>query len=551
MTTPPAIPAFLAMSAPAFLTPALPLSGPKVLPRLSSSARLHRLRLCPRRPTSRRLHPLCAASQPNDPSPSAASAPTIAFSTAASSGTLLGEALMEATSRALANLSPGGPPTLAIVFVSAFYTVSNIGPTARDSMHLVVPKLRALVPQLAAVIGCTAAGVIGHGSTGDIAEVEGVPGVSVTLARLPGIHVKTFHVMPDDIPSSDASQHEWQSLVGNPHVSNPAYPPAFMILSDTGFAEKGELDRFLSGLEFAYPGSSVVGSLASTAAGIAQGHLYCTLPRDVLSADSTSMRDSGLVGISLTGDVQLDCLVSSGCRPIGPVFEVRKVTDGNVIMEMELVGRPSTSLSAVGHLKSVISYATAEERRLMQHELLVGIAVDSIGGAGGGSEDYLTRHVVGTDMVAGGITITTRIRPGQRIRFYIKEMEAAQRALDTTMQKYKRVELANSLVGYSNPPFGAMVFVDSGRGRSLFREPLMETRNITSFAPGVPVAGFFGGGQVGPCKSGEDGFHTPSVLHIGANLIALVRRRSGMTPADPVDSSTTSSSDLGDDNSKE
>ncbi|CDF39369.1 unnamed protein product [Chondrus crispus] len=419
-------------------------------------------------------------------------------------------------------------------------------------MDFVVPKLRALVPRLAAVVGCTAAGVIGHTATGDVAEVEGAPGVSVTLARLPGIHVKTFHVMPDDIPSSDTSQDEWQRLVGNPQGANTTHPPAFMIFSGTSFAEKGELDRFLSGLEYAYPGSSVVGSLASTAAGNAQGHLYCTLPRDVLSAESKSMRDSGLVGISLTGDVQLDCLVSPGCRPIGPVFEVRKVVEGNVLAEMELVGRPSTSLSAVGHLKSVISYATPEEKRLMQEEMLVGIAVDTIGGAGDdGDDDYLIRHVVGTDMVVGGITVTTKIRPGQRVRFFIKEMEAARRKLDATMQKYKRIELANSLVGYSNPPFGAMVFVDSRRGRALFREPLMETKILTSFAPGVPVAGFFGGGQVGPCHSGENALNTPSVLHTGCNLIALVRRRSGMNPVDPVDSPSTSNVDLGSDGSKE
>lgn len=546
---------YTTMSSAAFVSPLVPLarhrsncdvfrtSPPRRLPR-------HRLRpkLCTPPPDS-------PDSTPAQSTPSTSSTPTpspsdLSFSTAASSAPTLSGALAEAASRALANLSPGGPPSLAIVFVSARYCVSKVGPSGRDSMDLVVPKLRALVPELSAVVGCTADGVIGLGPTDDVVELEDGPGVSLTLARLPRIHIKTFHVMPDDIPSLDASQAAWQRLLGNPHLGNGAHPPAFLIFSDPSFAERGELDRFLSGLEYAYPGSAVVGSLASTAAAIAQGHLYCTLPRDVLSADSTSLRDSGLVGISLTGDVQLDCLVSPGCRPIGPVFEVRKVVDGNVVSEMELVGRPSSSLSAVGHLKSLISYATPSEKRLIQNELHVGIAVDKISEGQDDVDDYLIRHVIGVDMSGGGIAVAQKIRPGQRVRFFVKEVDTALKTLDATMQKYKRVELANSLVGYSNPPFGALVFVDSLRGRALFREPAMETRNLTSFAPGVPVTGFFGGGQIGPCHSGEDGLNTPSVLHNAANLIALVRRRSGMTPLEPIDSPTTSNADLDDETKK-
>lgn len=404
-----------------------------------------------------------------------------------------------------------------------------------------MPKLRALVPQLHAVVGCTADGVIGTGTTEETVELEDGAGLSLTLARLPNIHVKTFHVMPDDLPSLDASQSAWQRIVGNPHAA--AGSPAFILLSDPAFAERGDLERFLSGLEYAYPACSVVGSLASAAAAMPQGHLFCTLPRDVLSSDSSSLRDSGVVGISLTGDVQVDCLVSAGCRGIGPVYEVRKVSPGNVVLEMELVDRPSTLLSAAGCLKGLVAYATPGERRLIETELCLGIVVED--GAGEG-EDYLIRHVIGVDGKGGGIAVAGKIRPGQRVKFFVKEAKTAEDNLDATMQKYKRIELANSLVGYSNPPFGAMVFVDSGRGRSLFREQSMETRNLSSFARGVPVAGFFGGGQIGPCRTGEDGLNSPSVLHNGANLIALVRRRSGMSPVDPVDSPSTSNADLDD-----
>lgn len=494
-----------------------------------------------------RCRPRACADSSSEPdrnaNPPSSEDPDISFSTAASSAPSLTTALTEAASRALANLAPGGPPNLAIVFVSVRYGVSKIGPSGRDSLDLVVPRLRTLVPELGAVLGCTTDGVIGAGPTGHVVELEDAPAVSLTLARLPAINIRTFHVMPDDLPSLDASQQEWRALAGNP--SSDTSEPAFIVLSDPSFAERGELDKFLSGIEYAYPGSSVVGSLASAGATFAHGHMFCTLPRDVLAVDSTSMRDSGLVGISLTGDVQLDCLVAPGCRPIGPEFEIRSVASSTVIKDMELVGRPSSLLSAVGHLKSVISYATPQERRLIQDDMHIGVAVDRLA-VSDASDDYLIRHVIGVDMESGTITVGQTVRPGQRIRFFVKERESAQAALDSAMQKYKRVELANSLVGYSNPPFGTMVFVDAARGRALFKEPMMETRNLTSFAPGVPVAGCFGGGQIGPCRTGTDGLNAPSVLHNAANLVALVRRRSGMTPAEPIDSPSTSAADLDD-----
>lgn len=496
-----------------------------------------------RRPT--RLPPTATTTPPpNSPRPDQIPPSTqLAMSTAASSAPTLNAALADAASRALSDLPSGGPPTLALVFVSVRYTVSNTGRSGRDSINLVVPRLRSLVPELRAVIGCVTDGVVGAGPTRDVVELQDGPALSLTLARVPGINISTFHVMPDDLPSLDASQTAWRSLVGNPKAESD--PPAFLVLSDPSFAERGEVDRFLSGMEYAYPGSTVVGSLASAGAAFPDGHMFCTLKRDVLNYEATSLRDSGLVGVSITGDVQVDCLVSPGCRPIGPVFEVRSVGFNGAIEQMELVGRPSSLLSAVGQLKSVISYATPIEKRLIQNDLHIGIAIDQFS-----TEDqvdnYMIRHVLGVDMEGGSISVGQVVRPGQRIKFFVKERESAQEALDRTMQKYKRAELANSLVGYSNPPFGAFVFVDAGRGRKLFMEPMNETRNLASFASGVPVSGFFGGGQIGPPTSGPEGNNSRSVLHNAANLIALIRRRSGMSPAEPIDSPSTSKADIDD-----
>jgi small ligand-binding sensory domain FIST len=101
-------------------------------------------------------------------------------------------------------------------------------------------------------------------------------------------------------------------------------------------------------------------------AGFSKGHLICTLPRDVLGAAvSTSLRDSGVVGLALS-NCEIECLVSQGCRALGPTFEVRKVsgTNRNGILELEQVGIGSI-LSATGHLKSLMRYSTPTEQMLL------------------------------------------------------------------------------------------------------------------------------------------------------------------------------------------
>lgn len=500
------------------------------------------VRICQHGYISANVNPSVPVSKPKEPEESQPE-PDVSVSTAVSSASTLNAALADAASRSLANLSPGGPPHLAIIFVSARYSVSNVGPTGRHSMDLVVPRLRALIPELKAVFGCTTDGVMGAAPTGDLVEIENTPAVSLTLMRLPGISVTPFHVMPDDLPSLDAQQDAWHTVVGRPNAPSDK-APAFIIFSDPTFAMRGELDHFLSGVEYAYPGACIAGALASAGATFAKGHMFCTLPRDILSAEATSLRDSGLVGIALTGNVQLDCLVSSGCRPIGPELEVRSVQNSNTILEMEVVGKPSSCLPATGQLKSVISYATPAERRLLQDHLHIGISIDRPGGS---DENMLIRDVIGVDLYGGSITVAHDVRAGQRVRFFILEAEAALMALDQTMQKYKRVELANSLVGYSNPPFGAIVFADVARGRGTFREPFMETRNLASFAPGVPVSGAFSGGQIGPnlnTNNPEGNPTGPAILHTAANLITLIRRRSGMSSSEALDSPSVSSSDV-------
>ncbi len=454
------------------------------------------------------------------------------MSTAACTASTLSAALQDAASRALAGLR-GANPDVALVFVSARLGVTRVGPRGRESLGAVVPKLRALMPNLRAVLGCGADGII---ADEDLADG---PGVSLTLLSLPGIKVRSFHVMPDDIPMLE-SRTAWARLLGLSNATSSAPPPSFIVLSDPTFSARGDLDKFLAGTHACDPRIKVAGAQASTGAAMVDGHMLCTLPRDVLDPSSSALRDSGLVGLALEGDVELEPMIASRVRPVGPVFTATSTRFGGPLPDLHIVGQPRTRMSALAHLRSVINYATPEERRLIKAELHIGVADPDVAGEEGG---YVIRNVGSVDVDAGVIaTPGADVLAGQSVRFFVKDQEAAAKALDGIMQKYKRAELAKSLVGYSNPPFAALVFSDVNRGMLRFQDVPVESKTIADYLTGVPFAGFVSGAQIAPTKMSEkapvanQSDAEKSVLHNASSVIVLLRRRNTISPRGTAES---------------
>lgn len=51
------------------------------------------------------------------------------------------------------------------------------------------------------------------------------------------------------------------------------------------------------------------------------------------------------------------------------------------------------------------------------------------------------------------------------------------------------------------PPVAALVFTCTGRGQSLFAQPGHDAKALNRAFPGLPVAGFFANGEIGPVGS--------------------------------------------------
>ncbi len=360
-------------------------------------------------------------------------------------------------------------PDLGLVFISSAFT---------SEYPRLMPLLREHLPGLP-LIGCGGGGVIGMDPYGEAQEVEGEPALVLTLAALPGVEVRSFHLAAEDLPDLDSPPDSWVELVGVPATEQPN----FILLSDPFSSRVNDL---LQGLDFAYPGAVKVGGLASVSGGGTTG-LFCNY----------RLYREGTVGVALSGNIVLETIVAQGCRPIGQPYWV---TEGerNVLFGLEEQGGSSSVPYGRGALVSqkrtplevlqeLLQNLSDEDRALAQHSLFVGVAQNEFK-QNLEQGDFLIRQLLGVDPRVGAIAIGDRIRPGQRIQFHLRDAQASAEDLETLLVRYQ-------------PPgaiAGALMFSCLGRGKGLYGEPNFDSRLFHRYYPNTPLSGFFCNGEIGP-----------------------------------------------------
>ena len=187
------------------------------------------------------------------------------------------------------------------------------------------------------VLGCTAPGVIGRGR-----GVEMASAVSVFVARLPDVSLRSFHLevlrTADSIavlglPPQRADQR--RALLLADHWSFPA---------DGGVGQAPDVLR----------GLTLSGGLAVGLHGAGSTRLL---------VDGV-VHDRGAVGVVLGGDLASTAVVSQGCRPVGPVMTVT-AADGNAVLE--LAGIP-----AITKLEEIVTRLPPEEQALVSAGVHLG-----------------------------------------------------------------------------------------------------------------------------------------------------------------------------------
>ena len=108
------------------------------------------------------------------------------WASAISNGSDMATALEECASHVSTELGQDSPASLVVVFASATYN---------DSASYVPRILRNHFPD-AMILGCSGAGIIGAAK-----EIEQQSAVALTVGFLPGVEIKPFRVISDELPS--------------------------------------------------------------------------------------------------------------------------------------------------------------------------------------------------------------------------------------------------------------------------------------------------------------------------------------------------------------
>ena len=330
------------------------------------------------------------------------------------------------------------------------------------------------------LLGCSARSVLGDGR-----EIEHGPSLAMTAAVLPGVTLRPFHYEREAVPELSVSANVWRERLGDSKTD-----PHILLLSDP---YSFDVEPFARGLDLAFPSTNRVGGVASGGAA----------PGDNVLLVGSEVHNTGVVGVALSGDLEMDSLVAQGCRPIGVPMFVTGAHD-NVIDTLD--GRPALEV-----LEALYESLGPGDRELSRGSLFLGLQMR---GEQSSYEqgDFLIRNLVGSDPSSGALLVGGVPGDRQVVQFHLRDAETSAEDLDLCLTRYAR--------DAPGPVVGALLFSCLGRGAGLYGEADHDSRLLREHLGKVPVGGFFCNGEIGPVQG-------RTFLHGYTSALALFRSRSG------------------------
>ena len=392
------------------------------------------------------------------------------WASALSEQTPLSNAIEECVSRVNQQLD-GAAANLAVVFASFHYQeqFEDIPGLIRDQLDSPL------------VLGCSGGGIIGNGL-----EVEQQPALSITVANLPNVTLKAFHLQADNLPDLDAGPQTWEDLVQVVKSDDPQ----FILLADP---YSFPAQNLILGLDFAFDQSAKIGGLASGAQQQGQNALFL----------EDQVFRSGAVGVAMSGNVVVDTVVAQGCRPIGKPMRITQ-SQRNLLGGLD--GRPPVEV-----LRELFEGLNERDRGLMRTSLFLGVVMDGfIDEPRQG--DFLIRNVMGMDDRAGVLSIGEVLKEGQLVQFHLRDAETSAEDLVAVLDRYAGENRENQAQG-------ALLFSCLGRGQYLYGKSNHDTEIFQNKLGSVPMGGFFCNGEIGPVSG-------TTFLHGYTSSFAVFRPRS-------------------------
>jgi small ligand-binding sensory domain FIST len=338
----------------------------------------------------------------------------------------------------------GTPIDLACVFFSAHHA-EGVGRLAEVLTETLRSKL---------LLGCSGEGVIAGAE-----ELETTPALTVWAAVLPDVHLHPLH-------SSFSPTQDQFHLTGWPI---PGVDDGSFLLFADPFTTP--VQDILGILDDRYPGAQAIGGLVGGGQEVGANRLVL----------NDQVYDGGLVGVRLSGAVDIRPVISQGCRLIGERFVVTKA-ERNLIHE--LGGEP-----ALGRLQTVFSSLSEEDRRGANRAVHLGIVIDEHRNRFERG-DFLIRNLLGADQTTGAVAVGEVVQEGQTVQFQLRDAASASEEFNAL--------LTADHTRHRHPPLGALMFSCCGRGQGLFGKANHDAGTASARLGAIPLAGFFAQGEIGP-----------------------------------------------------
>lgn len=340
--------------------------------------------------------------------------------------------------------------------------IAFVSPHHGDEFPRIAQRIsRQLQPKVA--LAATAGAVLGAGI-----EIERRAGIAILAGRLPGVELHPFDSRSLTWPEGQADLPALATAVAG-NDGTAADVRGVLLLADP-FSTP--MVKFIPALSESLPAVPIIGGMAS--AGFNPGDNRLLL--------NDHIAREGLVGVSLRGDVRIDCTVSQGCRPVGQPWIITRARH-NIVQE--LGGR-----NVLQVIRAMIEQLSDADRELAKQGLLVGRVIDEYKDRFGRG-DFLIRNIVGADEETGFIAIADLVRVGQTVQFHVRDARAAEEDMQLLLEQQK----------LHGPAAGALLCTCNGRGSNMFGKLNTESRLIHEALGPIPLAGFFAAGEIGPVGS--------------------------------------------------
>lgn len=358
-----------------------------------------------------------------------------------------------ALDEALRGISEGGlsNPDLLILFASTAY--------ADHYPDLVREAYRR--SGAGCLVGCSARGVI---AGDDSRETE--PGISLLALWLPGATVRPvrLHQANQDVL---ADPDLWFGL----HDIQADDVSGWMV-----FAEPFRMDvqETVVNLRARYPLTPMIGAQASTH--LADRRLWVFLDEHVY--------DEGGVALALGGPYSLDVIVSQGGNPVGQPWTITGVEQNRITT--------ISNRTALDVLRDTVQGAGIPGEGMPP--VLIGFPMNEyqdefVRG------DFVVRGLLGIDEENGSLIVGCIPRLGQTIQFHLRDPRVASEDGRAMLSAFSGV-----VRGGHREPVAGLLCTCRGRGTAMFGTEDHDALAATGAFPGLPIAGLFSLGEIGPVR---------------------------------------------------